>query len=428
MHNIRKIRENPTEFDMALKRRFEEPCANEILDLDFKRRTKILESENAQAEKNAAAAEIKQAKFDGAENRFNELRDLVIQKKEEITKLDLAAKEADETLNKFLLQIPNLPNAEVPDGKDETDNVELRKWGIPRDFNFRPKEHYMIEGARGLNFKDAAKISGSRFVILEGAMATLHRSLAQFMMNTHLELHGLNEIWAPVLVNTQSMMGTGQLPKFSEDSYSTTNDYWLIPTSEVTLTNIFSNTIQNCNELPKRLMCHSQCFRSEAGSAGRDTSGMLRQHQFEKVEMVSITHPDESINELDRMTECAQNILEHLSIPYRTMLLCSGDTGFSAKRTHDIEAWLPGQNKYREISSCSTCGDFQARRMNARCRSGNNKPEFVHTLNGSGLAVGRCLIAVLENYQQEDGSINIPDALQSYMKNFTKISSNGDLQ
>lgn len=258
-------------------------------------------------------------------------------------------------------------------------------------------------------------------------MATLHRAIAQFMLNTQTNEHGLNEIWAPVLVNSGSMIGTGQLPKFANDSYSTSDGNWLIPTSEVSVTNIFSETILNNLDLPKRLVCHSQCFRSEAGSAGRDTAGMLRQHQFEKVEMVSITKPEESITELTRMTECAQNILELLEIPYQTMLLCGGELGFSAIKTYDIEVWLPGQNRFREISSCSSCGDFQARRMNARYRpTTESKPEFVHTLNGSGLAVGRCLIAVLENYQEEDGSITIPTALRAYVGNAKMISKNGD--
>ena len=427
MHDIRKIRENPDAFDDGLLRRFHEPAAKEILKIDFERRSKILESEKAQAAKNIVSEQIKQAKIAHETKKFNDLRDVMGQTKLHITKLDAEAKEADEKLNQYLLSLPNLPSFELPIGKEEHDNQIIHSWGTPKTFSFSPKEHFLIKGAKGLNFHDAAKISGSRFVIMEGAMATLHRALAQFMLDTQIHHHGLTEVWAPVLVNKQSMIGTGQLPKFAEDSYSTSTDQWLIPTSEVSLTNIFAGKILDSGSLPKRLVCHSQCFRSEAGSAGRDTSGMLRQHQFEKVEMVSITKPEDSQLELNRMTECAQNILEILKLPYRTMLLCAGDIGFSATKTHDIEVWLPGQDRFREISSCSSCDEFQARRMNARYRpSTSSKPEFVHTLNGSGLAVGRCLIAVLENYQEEDGSVVIPDALQLYLRKSTKISSTGE--
>ena len=429
MHDIRKIRENPKKFDKGLKRRLEKPCAKQILQLDTERRSKILEAEKAQAEKNEASALIKLAKINKETEKFEKLRSLVSQKKLEISRLEAEAKEADNKLKDQLLKIPNIPTATVPDGKSELDNIEIKNWGEKRNFNFKAKEHFDVSGAIGLNFKDAAKISGSRFVILENSMAALHRALGQLMINTHLTKHGLSEIWTPVLVNSQSMLGTGQLPKFSTDSYSTNRDHWLIPTSEVSLTNMFSETILDEQELPKRLTCLSQCFRSEAGSAGRDTAGMLRQHQFEKVEMVSITKPEQSLFELNRMTECAQNILEVLNLPYRTMLLSSGDIGFSAAQTHDIEVWLPGQQKYREISSCSTCGDFQARRMNARYRPSNgSKPEYLHTLNGSGLAVGRCLIAVIENFQEKDGSINIPNPLKPYLNNASKIGATGEFQ
>ena len=427
MHDIRKIRENPKGFDESLSRRFHQPSANDILKLDHERRSKISESEQAQAEKNSISEQVKQAKIANDTNKFNVLRNNMIETKAEIAQLELEAKAYDEKLKQYLLSIPNLPYTDIPDGETESDNLLIRSWGSPRKFEFDPKEHFNLPGARGLNFEDAAKISGSRFVIMEGAMATLHRAIAQFMINTQISDHGLNEIWAPVLVNSGAMVGTGQLPKFASDSYSTSDGNWLIPTSEVSVTNIFSETILNNSDLPKRLVCHSQCFRSEAGSAGRDTAGMLRQHQFEKVEMVSITKPEESIKELSRMTECAQNILELLVIPYQTMLLCGGEIGFSATKTYDIEVWLPGQNQFREISSCSCCGDFQARRMNTRYRpAAEKKPQFVHTLNGSGLAVGRCLIAVLENYQEEDGSIMIPSVLQAYVGNATMISKNGD--
>jgi seryl-tRNA synthetase len=300
---------------------------------------------------------------------------------------------------------------------------------MPLSLHFKPKEHYDLPAVQGsMNFDLAAKISGSRFVVLSGAVARVHRALAQFMLDTHTGENGLTEVNPPVLVRDEAMLGTGQLPKFAEDSYQTSNGWWLIPTAEVPLTNIVAGTIQNAADLPRRFVAHSLCFRSEAGSAGRDTTGMLRQHQFEKVEMVSVTRPEDSRAELDRMTKCAQGILERLNLPYRTVLLCTGDLGFGAKRTHDIEVWLPGQDTYREISSCSVCGDFQARRMNARYRPEDaKKPEFVHTLNGSGLAVGRCLIAVLENGQQEDGSVNLPEPLHSYLGGKTRISNEGVL-
>jgi seryl-tRNA synthetase len=295
--------------------------------------------------------------------------------------------------------------------------------------HFKPKEHFELAAVQnGMDFEMGAKLSGSRFVVLSGAVARLHRALAQFMLDVHTNENGLMEVNAPVLVRDEAMTGTGQLPKFAEDSYQTTNGWWLIPTSEVTLTNTVSGTIIEDKNLPLRMTAHSLCFRSEAGSAGRDTSGMLRQHQFEKVEMVSVTKPEDSEAELMRMTKCAEGILERLNLPYRTVLLCSGDMGFGATRTHDIEVWLPGQDTYREISSCSVCGDFQARRMNARFRrDGEKKPEFVHTLNGSGLAVGRCLIAVLENGQQEDGSVALPEVLHSYIGGKTQITKDGIL-
>lgn len=429
MHDIRKIRENPKEFDKQLGRRGHKPLSKSILKIDLERRSKILESEKAQAQRNALSEQVKHAKARNDDKTFNDLRTKMSKTKSDIGKLDAEAKNANEQLKHYLETIPNSPSLKIPDGADETNNLEIHKWGKPRTFNFKPLEHFLISGANGLNFKDAAKISGSRFVILEGAMATLHRALAQFMLNIHIQEHGLTEIWTPVIVNKDCMTGTGQLPKFADDSYSVSDDQWLIPTSEVSLTNIFADKVLSISELPKRLVCHSQCFRSEAGSAGRDTSGMLRQHQFEKVEMVSVTKPEDSEAELNRMTKCAQNILKQLNIPYRTMLLCTGDIGFSANRTHDVEVWLPGQNRFREISSCSSCGDFQARRMNAKYKiTAESKPDFVHTLNGSGLAVGRCLIAVLENYQEEDGSIMIPSVLQSYVGSSTKISKTGEFQ
>jgi seryl-tRNA synthetase len=338
------------------------------------------------------------------------------------------AKELDQQLTTLLLGIPNLPHDDIPDGDDEEDNVEIRREGTPREFDFKPVEHFEIAGVQdGMDFETAAKLSGSRFVVLSSGVARIHRALAQFMLDTHTTEHDLSETWTPVLVKEEMMVGTGQLPKFGEDSYQTREGWWLVPTAEVTLTNIVNDTIIDEGYLPRRFVAHTQCFRSEAGSAGRDTSGMLRQHQFEKVEMVSITKPEDSRAELDRMTNCAENILRKLGLPFRTVVLCTGDMGAGARRTHDIEVWLPGQNTYREISSCSVCGDYQARRMNARYRPGGGKPEFVHTLNGSGLAVGRCLIAVLENGQQEDGSVILPEALHPWLGGKTTLTAQGEL-
>ncbi|MEM7058687.1 MAG: serine--tRNA ligase [Pseudomonadota bacterium] len=429
MHDIRLIRENPDAFDAMLARRGLSPISAEILAIDTSRRAKITASEQALAENKAAAKEVGQAKTRGDEAEFERLRKLVADKKAETAELEEQAKAEDARLTEILMGIPNAPMEDVPDGQDEDANIELRRWGAPKNFAFDPKEHFEIGEAMGaMDFETAAKLSGSRFVVLSGALIRLHRALAQFMLDTHVDNHGLTEVWTPVLVRDEAMLGTGQLPKFAEDSYQTTNGWWLIPTSEVTLTNIVSGHIMDEEYLPRRYTAWTQCFRSEAGSAGKDTRGMLRQHQFEKVEMVSVTKPENSLAELDRMTGCAEAILQALNLPYRTVVLCTGDMGFGARRTHDIEVWLPGQNTYREISSCSVCGDFQARRMNARFRrSGEKRPEFVHTLNGSGVAVGRALIAVMENYQEEDGSIAIPAELQRYMAGKTKIAADGTL-
>ena len=429
MHDIRLIRENPDAFDAMLARRGVSPMSAEILDIDSARRAKITASEQALAENKAAAKQVGQAKAAGDEAEFQRLRALVADKKAETARLEDEARAEDERLTHVLMGIPNVPLDDVPDGSDETANVELRRWGSPRNFAFDPKEHFQIGEAMGaMDFEVAAKLSGSRFMVLRGSLIRLHRALAQFMLDTHVDQNGLTETWTPVLVRDEAMLGTGQLPKFAEDSYQTTNGWWLIPTAEVTLTNTVAGEILDEAELPVRMTAWTQCFRSEAGSAGKDTRGILRQHQFEKVEMVSITRPDDSVAELDRMTRCAEGILEALEIPYRTMVLCTGDMGFGARRTHDIEVWLPGQNTYREISSCSVCGDFQARRMNARFRRhGEKRPEFVHTLNGSGLAVGRALIAVMENYQDQDGGIAIPAPLQPYMRGAGRITSDGTL-
>ena len=429
MHDIRSIRENPEAFDAGIARRGMAPMSAEILEIDADRRAKIAASETAQAERNAASKDVGKAKASGDEAEFERLRALVSEKKDEISRLEDEAKEKNQALTDVLMGIPNIPFEDTPIGNDEEDNVEIHRWGTPRTFNFDPIEHFDIKGVQsGMDFETAAKLSGSRFVVLSGAIARLHRALAQFMLDTHVEKNGLTETWTPVLVREEMMIGTGQLPKFGEDSYQTTNGWWLIPTSEVSLTNLVHGETLDESYLPRRYTAHSQCFRSEAGSAGRDTAGMLRQHQFEKVEMVSVTHPDNSRDELDRMTKCAQGILEDLLLPYRTVVLCTGDMGAGARRTHDIEVWLPGQNAYREISSCSVCGDYQARRMNARFKpSGGGKPEFVHTLNGSGLAVGRCLIAVLENGQQADGSVALPIVLQPYLRGASVLTASGEL-
>lgn len=427
MHDIRAIRENPAAFDVALARRGVSDASSDLLRIDGERRAAILAAETAQAEQNKASKEVGAAKGRGDEAEFERLRALVAQKKAEVADMNARAKELDDALNDALARLPNLPHDDIPDGADEADNVEIHRWGTPTEIA-DAKEHYDLPAAAGMDFETAAKLSGSRFVVLRGAMARLHRALAQFMLDTHVNEHGLTETMTPVLVRDEAMFGTGQLPKFTEDSYQTTNGWWLIPTSEVTLTNTVAGDVLEEADLPIRMTAHTQCFRSEAGSAGRDTAGMLRQHQFEKVEMVSITHPDHSRAELDRMTGCAQAILEKLGLAYRTVVLCTGDMGAGARRTHDIEVWLPGQNTYREISSVSVCGDFQARRMNARFKpEAGGKPEFVHTLNGSGLAVGRCLIAVLENGQQADGSVQLPAVLHGYLGGKTKITAEGVL-
>ena len=429
MHDIRQIRENPDAFDAAMARRGLKPVAAELLSMDEVRREAIHMAETAQAEANKAAKAIGAAKAAGNEREFERLRQVVADKKAQIARLRDEARDAEAALNARLLELPNPPAGDVPDGADEDDNVEIHRWGTPRVFDFKPLEHYQIPAAiPGLDFETAARISGARFVILQGAMARLHRALAQFMLDKHVSENNLLETWTPVLVREEMMLGTGQLPKFGEDSYQTTNGWWLIPTAEVTLTNMVNGQTIPEADLPIRRVAHTQCFRSEAGSAGRDTAGMLRQHQFEKVEMVTIAHPDHSAAEHQLMTENAQGILEALDLPYRTVVLCTGDLGFGMKRTHDIEVWLPGQNMYREISSVSVAGDFQARRMNARFKPADGgKPQYVHTLNGSGLAVGRTLIAVLENGQEADGSVTLPPVLAPYLGGKTRVTADGAL-
>ena len=428
MHDIKTIRDNPDAFDAALARRGVASMSSSILEIDSARRASILAAETAQADQNKASKSVGVAKASGDEAAFERLRIMVGEKKAEVSDMNAKAKELDSELTNLLMSIENFALDDIPDGQDEDDNVEIHRWGEPRLIN-DPKEHFDIKGAKaGMDFETAGRLSGSRFVVLRGAVARIHRALAQFMIDVHVDEHGLWETNTPVLVRDEAMYGTNQLPKFAEDSYQTTNGWWLIPTSEVTLTNTVSGQTLNETDLPIRMVAHSLCFRSEAGAAGKDTSGMLRQHQFEKVEMVSITTPETSLAEHDRMTDCAKAILEKLGLAYRIVVLCTGDMGFGARKTHDLEVWLPGQNTYREISSVSVCGDFQARRMNARFKpKGGGKPEFVHTLNGSGLAVGRCLIAVLENGQQNNGSVHLPEVLQPYLGGKTHLTVEGKL-
>ena len=345
--------------------------------------------------------------------------------KERTQALELDERAAGVALDAHLSAFPNLPAADVPDGPDETHNVELRRVGEPRRFGFAPKQHFEIgEGLRLMDFERAAKLSGARFVVLSGALARLERALAAFMLDLHTRTNGYTEVSPPYLVRSETAYGTGNLPKFAEDLFRTTTDYWLIPTAEMPLTNLVADEILDEDRLPLRFTAHTPCFRAEAGAAGKDTRGMIRQHQFAKVELVSIAHPDRSSDEHERMTGCVEEVLRRLELPFRTIVLCAGDMGFAARKTYDIEVWLPGQNGYREISSCSNCGDFQARRMKARFRrKGEKGTQFVHTLNGSGLAVGRTLVAVLENYQNEDGSVTVPTALRPFIDGVALIEA-----
>ncbi|KIN71853.1 serine--tRNA ligase [Sulfitobacter guttiformis] len=429
MHDIRAIRDNPDAFDAALARRGDAALSASILTLDSSRRAKIQAAETAQADQNSASKLVGAAKASGNEAEFERLRALVSEKKAEVAAMQSEAKELDVQLTDMLARIPNMPADDVPMGADENDNVEVKKWGDVPVFDFEPKEHYDLGSvAASMDFETAAKTSGARFVMLKRGVARIHRALAQFMLDTHVDENGLTEVNSPVMVRDEAMYGTDKLPKFGDDSYRTTEGMWLVPTSEVPLTYTVAGDTLDAADLPRRMTSHTLCFRSEAGSAGRDTSGMLRQHQFEKVEMVSITLPEASDDEQKRMLACAEGILEKLGVPYRTVLLCTGDMGFGARRTFDIEAWLPGQNAYREISSVSTTGDFQARRMNARFKPADGgKPQFVHTLNGSGLAVGRCLIAVLENGQQADGTVILPAVLAPYLGGKTTLALDGIL-
>ncbi len=422
MFDIKWIRENKSEFDKGLKSRGLAPLSKKLLAMDEKRRAKLTELQEAQSRRNAASKEIGKAKASKDEDRASELMAEVAALKDKIRDGEEDARKLEDELTAQLSGIPNLPLEDVPEGADENDNVEVRKVGKQPEFDFEPKQHFEIGEALGLmDFETAAKLSGARFVILEGELARLERALATFMLDTHTRENGYTEYNVPLLVRDDTVYGTGNLPKFADDLFHTENGFWLIPTAEVSLTNLVREQILNADQLPMRCTAWTPCFRSEAGAAGRDTRGMIRQHQFSKVELVSITEPEESVAEHERMTGCAEKILQSLGLAYRTMVLCTGDMGFAARKTYDIEVWLPGQKAYREISSCSVCGDFQARRMNARYRAGDKDVRHVHTLNGSGLAVGRTLIAILENYQQADGTVTIPKALEPYMGGTKRI-------
>lgn len=475
MHDLKWIREDPKGFDAALAKRGLAPESANILKIDEERRALVQELQDAQAKRNAASKEIGKAKASGDEATAEKLMAEVAQAKQTIQSGEDKEREIDARLREALSTLPNAPLDDVPQGEDESDNVEVRTWGKLPKFAFEPKQHFELGEALGLmDFETAAKLSGSRFVVLRGAMARLERAIASYMLDTHTSEFGYEETLPPALVRDDAMFGTGQLPKFFEDQFAgysmpalqeelrkaaryyakdalkvaeekgipeakkyaeehdslefalvkSTNRHWLIPTAEVPLTNMVRESIVEEDDLPMRMTAWTPCFRAEAGAAGRDTRGMIRQHQFSKVELVSITTPEQSLEELERMTNCAETILQRLELPYRTVILSTGDMGFGARKTYDIEVWLPGQDTYREISSCSVCGDFQARRMNARYRvKGEKELNFVHTLNGSGLAVGRTMIAILENNQQDDGSIVIPEVLRPYMGGLERIAA-----
>jgi seryl-tRNA synthetase len=415
MLDLRLIRENPAALDRALERRGLPPQAEAILALDREWRAAQTRAEHLQAERNRLAKEIGAVKSKGGD--AGPLLARVSESKNEEARLEAEADRLRTAIDAALAPLPNIPADDVPDGADESGNRHVRTVGVPRSFDFPVKDHSALGEALGMmDFARAGKLSGTRFVLLTGALARLERALGAFMLDLHTREFGYREVSPPLLVRDETAFGTGQLPKFAADLFQTTTGLWLIPTAEVPLTNLVADTIVEEAVLPLRFTAQTPCFRSEAGAAGRDTRGMIRQHQFVKVELVSIAHPDRSAEEHERMTACAEAVLKRLELPYRVMLLCTGDMGASARKTYDIEVWLPGQNAYREISSCSNCGDYQARRMRARFRPKDGKGvRLVHTLNGSGLAVGRTLVAVMENYQRADGSIAIPAALKPYM-------------
>ena len=426
MHDIRLIRENPQGFDTALARRGIAPQSAAILGLDTARRDVATRMQEAQARRNEASKAIGAAMGKGDKDAAEALKAEVAELKTTLPALEEDERRLTAELNAALAAHPNLPADDVPQGEDEAGNVEVSRWGTPRSFEFQPIEHADLGPPLGLDFETGALIAGARFTFLRGQMARLHRALAQFMLDRQTGENGYTECNPPLLVKDEAVFGTGQLPKFAEDLFKTTDGRWLIPTAEVSLTNAVQGQILPDSALPLRMTALTPCFRSEAGAAGRDTRGFIRQHQFEKVELVSLARPEDSDAEHERMTEAAESILQALDLPYRKMLLCSGDMGFTARKTYDLEVWLPGQGAYREISSCSNCGDFQARRMNARYRpEGAKGTEFVHTLNGSGLAVGRTLVAVLENYQQGDGTVDVPEVLKPYMGGVTRLTPLG---
>jgi seryl-tRNA synthetase len=424
MHDIRAIRDDPAAFDTGLAKRGLGPQSAGLLQLDEERRARIADAQALQTRRNEASKEIGKAKAAKDEASAQTLMAEVAGIKEGMAELEASAAAAAAALDQALAALPNLPAADVPEGADEAGNVELKRWGDPRAFAFTPRDHADLGPALGLDFEAGARLSGARFTVLRGGAARLHRALGQFMLDRQSETNGYQEVAPPLLVRDEAAFGTGQLPKFADDLFRTTDGRWLIPTAEVSLTNLVREQILAETDLPLRLTALTQCFRSEAGAAGRDTRGLIRQHQFEMVVLVAIATPDQSEAEHERMTQAAEGVLEALGLPYRRMLLCAGDMGFTARRTYDLEVWLPGQQTYREISSCSNCGDFQARRMDARYRpAGEKGTAFVHTLNGSGLAVGRALVAVIENYQQEDGSVTIPDVLRPYMGGLDRIAA-----
>ena len=421
MIDVKNIRENPTDFDKSLSKRNHDPISEDILELDKKNRDLIADLQSIQEERNSKSKKIGELSASGKGDEVSKLKDEVSSLKSKMQDLDSAQKDAQDTLNNILSRIPNLPHETVPVG-DESKNKEIKLVGEKKDFSFELKEHFDIgEGLGLMSFEDAANISGARFVIQKGLLSKLERSISNFMLDLHTLEFGYEEVNVPILVRGEALYGTGNLPKFEEDLFKTTNDYFLIPTAEVPLSNLTRGKVLDIADLPKRFVSHTPCFRSEAGSAGKDTRGIMRQHQFYKVELVSLTSEEKSVDEHERMLSCAEEVLKRLNLHYRVVILSSEDMGFSAQKTYDIEVWLPGQKAYREISSCSNCGDFQARRMNSRYKDGK-ATKFLHTLNGSGLAVGRTLIAIMENYQNSDGSIEIPDVLQSYMNDQKTIS------
>jgi seryl-tRNA synthetase len=422
MHDIRAIRDDPAGFDAGLAKRGLGPQSAGLLQLDEARRGRIAQAQALQARRNEASKEIGKAKAAKDEAAASALMAEVSGLKERMALCEAEAAQTQVALDEALAALPNLPAEDVPEGEDEGGNVEQHRWGNPRAFDFHPKDHADLGPALGLDFEAGARVAGARFTVLRDGAARLHRALGQYMLDRQTGENGYQEVAPPLLVRDEAVFGTGQLPKFSEDLFKTTDGRWLIPTAEVSLTNLVREQILSEPDLPIRFAALTQCFRSEAGAAGRDTRGLIRQHQFEKVELVAICRPEESDAEHERMTRAAEGVLEALELPYRRMLLCAGDMGFTARKTFDLEVWLPGQATYREISSCSNCGDFQARRMDARYRPAEGKgTAFVHTLNGSGLAVGRTLVAVIENYQLADGSVTVPEVLQPYMGGIERI-------